>query len=386
MFRRPHLHYLTASTIAVALALGCHRDTEAPAELRVGVLAMLTGERAASSGAGTVDGARLATEELNAAGGLQLNGRRHHVVLEIADVKGDAESAVAEARRLINQRHVVALVGPQFSTTAIPVASVAEAARVPMISPMSSNPKTTDGKRYVFRVAFRDEVQGTVMARFARQDLQAKRAAVLFDVTNPGSADLSRMFKDAFEKTGGIVVAMEEFTPDQGSDHRAALARVLAATPDVLFLPNFSNVVVEQIRQARALGIDAAFLGSDSWDPSTILEEPAARGSFQAHQWHADVTAASRAFVQRYVARFGRQPNSTAAATYDAFSLLFVALRAKGKSDSESIREGLAAVDRFDGVTGTLSYKGKGDPVRSVVIIRLDGADGTGQFHRVVTP
>lgn len=386
MIRRPPLHYLTASTIAVALALGCHRDREAPAELRVGVLAMLTGERAASSGAGTVDGARLATEELNAAGGLELDGRRHHVVLDIADVKGDAESAVAEARRLINQRHVVALVGPQFSTAAIPVASVAEAAHVPMISPMSSNPKTTDGKRYVFRVAFRDEVQGTVMARFAREDLQAKRAAVLFDVTSPGSADLARMFEDAFGRAGGSVVAMEEFTPDQGSDHRAALGRVLAATPDVLFLPNLSNVVVEQIRQARALGIKAAFLGSDTWDPQTILAEPAARGSFQAHQWHADVSAASRAFVQRYAARFGRQPNSTAAATYDAFSLLFVALRAKGRSDSESIREGLTAIDRFDGVTGTLRYTGKGDPVRSVVIIRLDGADGAGQFHRVVTP
>ena len=247
------------------------------------------------------------------------------------------DSATSVARALINQERIDALIGPQFSRHAIPVSVVAENARMPMLSPMSSNPATTAGKNFVFRLAFLDDFQGDVMGRFAAKELGASRAAVLYDET----------------------------------------------TPDVLYLPNETERVVAQIRQARELGIDAVLLGADMWDVEVFKLIPECDGAFIAHQWHyAMDTPEARRFVELYRDSHSTVPKVTAAMTFDAINLLLRAIESRGSKDPDSIRAALAETGEYTGATGTIRFTGSPDPARSVVISKIH--EGETSLFRVV--
>ena len=205
-------------------------------------------------------------------------GTPHRVEIVVKDYEDRADSATSVARALINQERIDALIGPQFSRHAIPVSVVAENARMPMLSPMSSNPATTKGKNFVFRLAFLDDFQGSVMGRFAANELGASRAAVLYDKTTAYGRSLSDVFRRAFEDEGGQIVAFESYTFDEPLDYREQLARIGATDPDVLYLPNDTERVVAQIRQASELGIDAILLGGDMWDMEAFNVCPRATG------------------------------------------------------------------------------------------------------------
>ena len=372
----------------VLLALGgaCGDGSTSPAgaELRIGVLA-LTGRLAAASGEPTIEAARLAADQWNARGGVEVDGRAYRVNVVVRTHEDRPAAAAGAARALINHEHVIALVGPQLSRHAIPVSALAEAARVPMISPMSSNRETTAGKRYVFRLAFLDDVQGAVLARFSRDELKAERAAVLYDVSRAYSRDLARLFQRDFESLGGRVVTVETFTSDQPIDYVDQLARIGRESPDVLFLPNFTMHDSVQARQARELGIDAVLLGSDVWDAARMAEIPAADGAYLTHQWNSAYPAEpARRFIEDYRAAYREMPRATAAMTYDAVNLLLEVISSRGSFDADAVRDGLAAVTDFEGATGRVRFAGTGDPVRSVTVSRLQG--GAMVFHAVVDP
>ncbi len=364
------------------LALACTSPTP---EIRIGVLVGTTGARQVSSGVGTVQSALLAEQLVNASGGIVVGGRPHQVRVIIRDIGDQADRATSQARELLNRDSVVALVGPQFSRDAIPVASLAEQARVPMISPMSTHPNTTLGKRYVFRVAFTDDLQGEALARFARETLGAKRAALLYDVALDYSRNLSRVFQAEFTARGGVVVSDQQFTSDQATDFTAQLTRIRAARPDVIFAPNFTNADSIQVIQARQLGLGATFLGSDAWNDVSLREVPEAEGAYFTVLWHSAIaTAEADSFLAQYRRAYATTPNTTAAATWDAFQMLFAAIRSAGSVNPDSIRDAIAATDGFRGATGVLNYRGGGDPRKSVYIMRL--TNGQGVFQQLVDP
>ncbi len=354
-------------------------------EFRIGVLASLSGTRSETSGRQTVEGAELAARVVNDSGGLTVGGRRYRVMVVIRDVGDQADKATAAARELINTERVAALVGPQFSRDALPVANLAEAAQVPMISPMSSNREVTRDKRFVFRVAFTDDVQGAAAARFALEQLKARRAAVLYDVAGEYSRGLAQEFVAHFERGGGRMVAREEFTTDAATDFRPQLRRIRAARPDVLFLPNFMPPLRSQLSQAREVGVAAVFLGSDSWDAG-ILATPESDGSFVVNQWHSGMASdsSSRRVLAAFRALYGHDARTTAAATWDAFHLLFHAARSAGSVDPSALRDGLAAIAGYQGVTGAISFAGGNDPAKSAAIVRVER--GASRFERRLDP
>ncbi len=354
-------------------------------EVRIGVIAYLEGDYIEGSGQPTVEAARLAVNQVNEAGGVSVNDRRVHVELVIAGIEAGPERAVEAAARLINQEKVVAIVGPQFSGDAIPVARLAEEAGIPMISPMSTNPETTRDKRYVFRVSFIDDFQGRMMARFAYDELGLDRAAVLYDVASPYSSNLAQVFKQVFEELGGQVVAFESYTSDEAEEFDDQLAHIQAAQPRVLYLPNYE--VGPQMHQARQMGLDTTiFLGSDGWGIYELSEEyPAAEGSFLTHHWHINNTnEQSRAFVAAYEEAYNNVPGNTSALTYDAFGLLFQAMQSAGGTGPASIQEGLYSMEPYHGVSGVIDYQENGDPVKSVAILQI----GRGEvlFYNLVNP
>jgi branched-chain amino acid transport system substrate-binding protein len=374
---------LTLSLIIGGL-VACNRQ---PAELRIGLVAYLSGEAKTveSSGQPTVEAAQLAVQEVNDAGGLDVGRRKYKVVLVIEDIESKPELAVNAAHKLIYQENVVAIVGPQYSRDAIPVARVAEEARLPMLSPMSTNPETTAGKQYVFRVGFVDDFQGRVMARFAREELGAQTTAVLYDVASAYNKGIAELFKQAFEEAGGQVVAFETYTTDNAEDFSQQLARIRESGAKVLFLPNYPQDVALQVQQANQMGVKAAIIGSDSWTPDSFADLPEFEGTFCSRHWHSDIAnEQARSFIEAYRQVYDQDPNNTAALTYDAFGLLFQAIQSQGQVDPESIRNGLYNLGPYPGVSGSIEYQDTGDPVKSVVIVQIK--DGDVVFYALVNP
>jgi len=363
----------------------CTHASDDPHEIRIGLLALLQGVSRETSGLPSMRGAQLAIDAVNERGGVELGAVPHHVVLIVKGYDDRPDSASSVARALINQERIDALIGPQFSRHAIPVAVVAENARMPMLSPMSSNPATTRGKEFVFRLAFLDDFQGQVMGHFAVDELGADRAAVLYDISTAYGRSLAAAFREAFEDRGGTVVAFESYARDEPRDYEAPLDRIREANPQVLYLPNDTEFVIAQIMQAREHGIDATLLGGDTWDMERFALKPECEGSFVAHQWHPDLdTPQARAFVKTFRETNGKTPKVTAAMTYDTVALLLGVIENAGSKDPDAIRKGLAGTGEYLGATGTIRFRGTPDPMRSVVISKLH--DGRSSLYRVVDP
>ncbi len=352
-------------------------------EIRIGVIAPLTG-RPSDMEASTVKAAELAANQVNEAGGLEVGGQRYQLVLLVEDSANLPDTAVAAARKLINQDHVAVIIGPQISRNAIPVAVVAENAHIPMISPYSTNPATTAGKQYVFRIAYVDSFQGEVMARFALEQLNVQTAAVLYDVANEYNRDIAEFFRQSFTAGGGQIVAFESYTTGE-TDFSRQLAVIHDGQPQVLFLPNFNNDIVPQIHQAQAAGITATLLGSDSWDWEQSADLAAVDGAFfSTHYAHDAANATGQRFVELFRQQYNEVPDDEAALTYDAFNLLFQAIQNEGQVDPESIRMGLRQIEQFQGVTGLMRYTGTGDPEKSAIILQIK--DGKAQYYETIEP
>ena len=370
------------SVIAAALA-GCAPQDQKIDEIRIGVIAPITGG-IPNVGKSTVEAAQMAAQEINDAGGLEVAGRKYTITLVIEDNQDKAETAVAVAEKLINQEYVVALIGPQASRNAIPVAQVAENARIPMISPWSTNPDTTANKQYVFRVAFIDPFQGQVMARFSFEELNATKAAVLYDVASSYNKGIAEIYRQVFEAAGGKVVAFESYTTGE-VDFTKQLEKIKNSGAQVLFLPNYENEVPLQAEQARQIGLDIPIIGSDAWGTIAPENRAALEGAYFSTHYAPDIAdEPARTFIENYTKLYGHTPDDVAALTYDAFGLLFQAIQSQGLAEPEAIRTGLAGIESFLGVTGNMKYSGSGDPIKSAVVLRV--VNGEFVFYKLATP
>jgi len=375
------LRLLTLVLVA-ALIAGCGpKKSDA---IKIGMNLELTGDIPAV-GASSKNAAEMFFEKVNAAGGIALaDGKKQKVELVVRDNGAKADQAASVAQQLISSQEVVAMVGPNSSACAIPAGEIAESLKCVMISPWSTNPKTTldqaSGvpKRYVFRGCFTDPFQALVLAKFARNDLGAAKAAVLYDVSSEAPLVQATLFKDTFTANGGEVVAFETFTTGD-KDFSAQLTKIREANPDIVFLPTYYNDVPLIAQQARRLGITAKLLGSDAWSSPEIIKLGGADvdGSYFCNHFSTQIaTDQAKQFVADYTAKYGQAPDDVAALTFDACGLLTEALTAGGKNDREALREALSKIREYKGVTGTFRFEpGSGDPIKSAVVLQIkDGA------------
>ncbi|MDL2716914.1 MAG: ABC transporter substrate-binding protein [Acidobacteriota bacterium] len=376
--------FLSLLLSGVALLAACGKK-ELPV-LTVGVIAELTGDIPAV-GASCKNAAEMAVAEINEAGGVKIAGKAHLLRIVVEDSKGSGPEAGEALKRLASEDKVFAVVGPNASLGAIPAAEAAEEAKVPMITPWSTNPLTTAGKKWVFRACFTDAFEGHVLARFATGYLHAAKAAVLYDPNSQAPNSQAELFRKDFEEAGGKIVAFETYkTGDK--DFAAPFARIAAAAPDIIFLPSYYNEVPLQIKQARKLGIKVPFLGSDNWSSPELIKLAGAdvEGATFCNHYAPEVRVDAVArFVTPYRNKYGQTPDDVAALTYDSFKLLAKALVAASRPDREAIREALSKIREFQGVTGKMTFKeGSGDPVKSAVMMRVE--DGKPVFVTTVDP
>jgi branched-chain amino acid transport system substrate-binding protein len=354
-------------------------------DIRIGVNAEITGSKP-TVGDSCKKAAELLAAQVNAAGGLKVGDKKYPITLFIEDNEDKPESAAAVAKKLISQDNVLAIIGPNASGNAIPAARICEDAKVIMITPWSTNPKTTEHMKYVFRACFLDDFQGEVMAKFARDNMKAKTAAVLYDMASEYNKGIAEFFKKSFEKMGGQVVAFESYTKDD-KDFSSQLTKIKAANPDVLFLPNYYNEVPLQAQQARRLGITAPLIGSDSWGSSELLTLGGKdlEGAFFSSHYAPDIaTPKAQEFIKAFETKYGKKPDDVAALTYDSGQLLLAAITKSKSLDRQKVRDALATISEFEGVTGTMKFSGTGDPVKSAVIIQIK--DGKFKYFTSVSP
>jgi len=337
--------------------------------------------------------AEMFAEEINAAGGVTVGDEQRTLELVMADNEGTADGATTAAESLIDD-DVLVMVGPNASVAAVPAGAVADGRQTPMISPWSTNASTTLGRPWVFRVPYIDLFQGPILAEFAAEEFAAERACVLFASDSDAPRGVAESFRVAWEAShgSGSVTAYESFTT--GAEVFTEQLEVIAeADCAVLFTPQYYNEVPLIVRQARAQGLDLPILGNDGWsDPQlTALCGTDCDGTFYgAHYVAAGATGATREFIDKFEAREGETPSDVGALTWDAMRLVTQAVENCGEltgdlaADRTCVRDGMAAVREFEGITGTMSFNDEGDPIKCMVIATIE--TGTARFHRSACP
>ena len=318
------------------------------------------------------NGIDLAIEEINAAGGV--NGKK--IVLISEDDEGNPDKTVNAFQKLTTKDGVKIVIGSLTSGCTKAVTSRAQAQKILQIAPAATAPDITDAGDYIFRACFIDPFQGTVGGKFAAEDLAAKKAAILYDIGNDYSVGLTENFEKTFVSLGGSIVAKESYATND-KDFNAQLTKIKTANPDVLYLPDYYNVVSLIAKQARAQGINVALVGADGWDGLTSNAGDEVLNGFYSNHYAVDSTSPA---VQKYVAAFrskySKAPNAFAALGYDSVYLLKDAIEKAGSADSTAVKNALAAI-KGDYVTGNLSFDSKRNPIKAAVMLELvKGEDG----------
>ncbi|MBF0480133.1 MAG: ABC transporter substrate-binding protein [Desulfovibrionaceae bacterium] len=382
----------------IVLAALCFLFLAAPAAfgadtLKIGFNIPLTGD-IPDVGESSKNAAELLKKQVNAAGGVEIGGKKYTLDFVYEDNESKAESALSAARKLITQDKVIGMVGPQSSKQAVPAGETANELKTPMIAPWSTNPNTTKNRPYVFRACFLDTFQGPVAAMFAKQEFSAKKAAVLYDIASDYPKGLAEDFKAAFEKINGpgSVVAFETFTT-KDVDFSAQLTNIVKSGADVLFVPQYYNEVPLIVKQAKALGWKNPILGSDSWGSGDLMGlcgDDCKGFFFVTHYAAAGAQGATKDFIDKYQAAYTKTPDDVAALTWDAINLLLTGIKNAGVTgdvakDREAVKDALQKVKDFDGITGKMSFPSGGDPVKCAVVVKID-EQGKFSFFKSVCP
>ena len=391
---------LSAALVLLIALAGCGQKKEA--SIKVGIYGSMTGTTA-TFGKSTLNGAQLAFDELNAAGGIA--GKKIQYVSE--DDQSKAEEAATAVQKLINQDHVVALIGEVASSRSLAAAPIAQSNGVPMISPSSTNPEVTLKGNYIFRACFLDEFQGRVMARFAVDSLKMKRVAILKDIKNDYSVGLAQFFSEEYKAHGGSIVGEQAYN-EGDSDFRSQLTALKANNPEAIFVPGYYTEVGSIARQARELGITVPLLGGDGWVSDQLLKigGEALNGCYYSNHFALDQPSAPlQKFFNDYNTKFGSSPDAIAGLAYDTANLVIDALKrlhaedpasfealdasksgdaAAQKAARAKLRDLINNVKDFQGITGVINFDANRNPVKPAVVIKVD--NGVEKFAGSIAP
>ncbi len=350
-----------------------------------GEVGSLTGAQA-TFGQSTKQGVQMALDEVNAKGGILIDGKPKKVAVRVYDDQGKSEEAANAVSRLINQDHVVAILGEVASSNSLAMAPKAQQAQVPMVTPSSTNPKVTEVGDYIFRVCFIDPFQGTVMSKFALDTLKLKNVAILKDNKSDYSLGLSQFFSEHFTKNGGTIVGEEAYSQGD-TDFRGQLTALKGKKPQAIYVPGYYTDVGVIARQAKELGLAVPLLGGDGWESEKLFElgGSAIDGSyFSNHYSTDDPTPRVQEFIRAYEAKYGSKPDSLGALGYDAAMVAVEAIRRAGSLNGPKVRDELAKTNGHPGIAGTITLDAQRNAVKPAVILQVK--DGKSVYVTTVNP
>jgi branched-chain amino acid transport system substrate-binding protein len=377
-----NLHrWLAVCACVLAATVACERKSTSSGQtttgdILVGFYGSLTGE-GASFGISSREGAQMAVDDLNAAGGL-LGGRKIRLLVE--DDQSKPEEASNAVTKLITQDKVVGVIGEVASRRSLAAGPVCQKYQTPMVSPASTNERVTDIGDYVFRVCFIDPFQGEVLAKFAFNDLKARKVAILKDIQQDYSVGLTDAIVKTFGGLGGQVLDPVSYSSGD-ADFKAILTQVRAQKPDVIFVSGYYPEAAIIVRQARELGMKMPMLGGDGWVGDALKNgREALANCFISNHYSGDnPDPVVQNFVKAYRTKFGHEADSIAALGYDAAKVMADAITRAGSTDGPKIRAALASTD-VAGVTGRLKMNAKRNVDKPAVIQEVTFANGDVKF------
>jgi branched-chain amino acid transport system substrate-binding protein len=369
MKRKISLLLVLAMTTTFTLA-GCSKsDAKANVDsdvIKIGIFEPMTGANAAG-GQMEVEGAKLANKLYPTVLGKK-------VELVFADNKSDKVEAASAAANLVQQEHVNAIIGSYGSGFSMAAGDVVQEAKVPAVGASPTNPLVTAGNDYYFRVCFIDPFQGTVMAKYAANKLQAKKVALLQDVSSDYSVGICKFFSDEFVKLTGdknsIVTKSSYNSGDQ--DFTAQLTNIKSSNPDVIFAPGNFTEGAMIIKQARQLGITVPIIGGDTWETQEFLDigqdevEGTVFSTFFATE--TPITSESKTFLDAYRQEYNKEPSSFSALSYDAYLIILDAIKRADSTDPVKIRDEIAKTKNFPGAAGVITIDENNNAVKDAVL------------------
>ena len=362
------LSVMAVSALAMGLFTGCGGEEKAADQnvVKVGVFLPLTGDNAA--------GGELELRGIKLANQLHPEVLGKKVELVVADNKSDKAEAASVAARLIEKDKVSVLVGSYGSSLSMAAGNIVKENKVPAVGTSCTNPQVTANNDYYFRACFIDPFQGKVMAEYAHQN-GFKKVAIVQEVSNDYSVGLAKFFREEFVKLTGdensIVDVANYQTGDK--DFTAILTNIKALNPDAVFAPgNFTESAL-LVKQARQLGIDAQFMGGDTWETQEFIDvggkdvEGVALST--AFDREKASTEEAKKFLDAYTKEYNGEPSALTAMAYDAYLIAVSGIEKAGTAtDTVKIRDAIAATKDLDCVTGMTTLDENGDPIKGVVI------------------
>jgi branched-chain amino acid transport system substrate-binding protein len=326
----------------------------------------------------SVLGTRLAVDEINTRGGLL--GRNLNLIF-LDNMSTPIGSSLAANQAAAAD--VIGIIGAQWSSHSLAIAEVAQQNRIPMVSNFSTHPKLTAIGEYIFRICYNDNLQGKVMAEFARRDLNAATAVVFVDLTSDYSLALSKIFRSHFESLGGSVVREIEYKA-KDENYEQFIGPAMASAADAVFLSGHveSGIIANKLQNA---GTKAVMLGGDGWADESFMTlggKFLKRGFFCTHWSESSDRKESKDFIAKYSRR--RDFGTGAALAYDAVMVLARAVEKAKSTEGPLVARALSELETYEGVTGSIKFDAQGDPLKSAVIIEIH--DGRCHYLKTLAP
>ncbi|MGX7243534.1 ABC transporter substrate-binding protein [Enterococcus quebecensis] len=344
--------------------------------IKIGMNMELSGDVSAYGNA-EKEGIKLAVEEINDAGGVL--GKKIELIEK--DNKSENGEATSVAANLTAKDKVVAVVGPATSGAAKATIPNMTKAAVPAITPSGTDDSITvvndKVQEYIFRACFQDTFQGVILANFAQDNLKAKNVVIIGDNSSDYAIGLTKSFKDTYK---GKIAKEETFTAGD-KDFQAILTKIKDLDYDAIYIPGYYAEAGLIIKQAREMGINKPILGADGFGDEKLIEIAGAKNVSDVYYTghfseKAPATDKVKPFVEAFKKKYNKQPSAFNALGYDSVYMLKQAMEDKDSADSKDIKEGLASLKDFVGVTGKMTMDKDHNPEKSAVVLGLtDGKE-----------
>jgi branched-chain amino acid transport system substrate-binding protein len=306
--------------------------------------------------------------------------------LVLMDTKSDQIES-SNAVSLLTEMKVAGIIGEAISADSMAGNPISEQAQIPSISPTATNPLVTHGKRYAFRVCFTDPFQGEIAAKFALERLKAHTAALIIDHSQDYSVGLGSYFEKEYQRLGGKIVS-KTFIQTGDQDFSAQLSSIESTKPELIYAPIYYVEDALLAKQARDLGINTPILTGDGAQADQLIEigGKAVEGMYFTAHFHKDAATSdtSKEFNRVYEAKYKEEVSGFTALGADAYLLLIDAIKRAGSVVGPKVRDALASTKDFKGVSGTMTMGPDGNPVKNVVINKVE--NGKFKYYMTVSP
>ena len=344
---------------------GSTSGTEIGKTLKIGFNFEETGD-VASYGTAEQKAAKLAVDEINKAGGV--DGKQ--IEITDKDNKSELSEASTVSTNLVTQAKVNAIIGPATSGGTGAAITNAAKASVPLVTPSGTQDDLTKGQDYLFRATFIDSFQGKILSKYVTDNLKAKKVVLYYDNSSDYAKGIAKAFQEEYK---GEIVATETFA-SKDTDFQAALTKFKGKDFDALVVPGYYTEAGKIVNQARGMGIDKPIVGGDGFNSEEFISQatPAAATNVyyvSGYSTSGDMTAKAKKFLEAYKAKYNEEPSMFSALAYD--SVYMVAEASKGAKNSVDIKENLAKLKGFEGVTGSITMDKNHNPVKSALMIGL---------------